>query len=368
MEKEKTKFLTKDDIKSVVKVFSFVLVLALILEVLSLGSFSKTNALTYRNQYTKTYSFLAEPDNSIEIAGIGSSDLYSAFVPMQVFENYGYTSTVISSPHQTTLESYGFLKELLKKQSPKVLVIETDMLYEKAPEFNEQETTSEEKFSKMKIKASAFFSNFDSNRFDDIIQSHFSIFTFHDKWKKIKPGKFENPFKGEEFKTCDHGYNFNDSVKPAEINDKMKITDVSEPIPNDDIVYLNKMIKICDDKGIKVVLVEMPTQNSWTYARHNAVSAFANEKNLKFIDFNLMFDELQLDIKKDYRDGGDHLNYFGATKTTTYLCDYISAEYGSVLTDRRNDPSFDYWKESNDEFRNKYKIEELLEKRRQGLK
>lgn len=367
MEKEKTKFLTKNDIISVVKVFSFVLVLVLILEMFSLGSFSKMNALTYKNQYTKTYSFLAEPDNSIDIAGIGSSDLYSAFVPMQIFENYGYTSTVISSPHQTTLESYGFLKELLKKQSPKVIVIETDMLYENAPEFNGKEVP-EKKFDKLKNKASAFFSNFDSDRFEDTIQSRFSIFTFHDKWKKFKIGKPENPFKGEEFKTCDHGYNFNDSVKPAESNKKMQKTDVLEPIPNDALNYLNKMIQICNDREIKVFLVEMPTQNSWTYARHNAVQVYADENGLKFIDFNLMFDELNLDIKKDYRDGGDHLNYFGATKTTTYLCDYITSEYDSVLTDRRNDPSFDYWKDSNTEFRNKYKIEELLEKRRKGLK
>ncbi len=367
MEKEKAKFLTKNDIKSVVKVFSFVLVLALILEAFSLGSFSKMNALTYKNHYTKTYSFLAEPDNTIDIAGIGSSDLYSAFVPMQVFENYGYTSTVISSPHQTTLESFGFMKELLKKQSPKVIIIETDMLYENAPKFNGKEVP-EKKLDKLKTKASAFFNNFNSDRFEDIIQSRFSVFTFHDKWKSFNPLKPENPFKGEKFKTCDHGYNFNDSVNPAEENKNMAVTDIFEPIPDNDINYLNKIIKICNEKGIKVLLVEMPTQNSWTYARHNAVQAYADENGLKFIDFNLMFDVLQLDIKKDYRDGGDHLNYFGATKTTAYLCDYIADEYGSVLIDRRNDPSFDYWKDSNKEFRKKYKISELLEKRRKGLK
>lgn len=367
MEKEKTKILTKKDIKSIAKVFSFLLVLALILEVFSHGSFSKINAVTYKNHYTKTYSFLTEPDNTIDIAGIGSSDLYSAFVPMQVFENYGYTSAVISSPHQTTLESFGFMKELLKKQSPRVIVIETDMLYENAPEFDGVEAP-EKRIDDFLAKSSAFFNNFNSDRFEDIIQSHFSVFTFHDKWKKFNFSKPENPFKGKEFKTCEHGYNFNDSVKPAEVNKKMENTDVAEPIPDSDLNYLNKMIKICNDKGIKVFLVEMPTQNSWTYARHNAVQKYADEKDLKFIDFNLMFDEIGLDIKKDYRDGGDHLNYFGATKTTTYICDYITAEYGSLLTDKRNDPSFDYWKDSNTEFRNKYKIEELLEKRRKGLK
>ncbi len=367
MEREKTKLLSKQDVKSIVKVFSFVLVLALILEVFSLGSFSKMNAMTYKNHYSKTYSFLAEPDNTVDIAGIGSSDLYSAFVPMQVFENYGYTSTVISSPHQTTVESFGFMKDMLKTQSPKVIIIETDMLYENAPKFNGKAVT-EKKFDNVTAKVSAFFDNFSAERFEDVVTSHYSVFTFHDKWKDFNLLKPHNPFKSETFKTCDHGYNFNDSVKPADVNEKMKKTDVTEPIPSEDLTYLRKMIDTCKDKGIKVFLVEMPTQYSWTYARHNAVQAYADENGLKFIDFNLMFDEIGLDIKKDYRDGGDHLNYFGASKTTTYLLDYITAEYSSILTDKRNDPSFDYWKESNKEFREKYKIEELLEKRRQGLK
>lgn len=359
MEKESKKFLTKYDMKCILKVFSFVVVLALILQVLSLGSFSKKNALTYKNSYTKTYSFISEPENSIEVAAIGSSDLYSAFVPMQLFENYGYTSTVISKPHQTTLDSYGFFKELLEKQSPKVLIIETDMLYENAPEFDAGKIKKNE-LSKLAVKASAFFSNLDSKRFDDLIQSRFSIFTFHDKWKKFKPGKFENPFKGEEFKTCDHGYNFNDSVKPAEFNSNMEKTDAVEPIPNGDMHYLDKILKICKEKDIKVFLVEMPTQNSWTYARHNAVQAIADERQLDFVDFNLMFDELNLDIKKDYRDGGDHLNYFGATKTTAYLSNYIKENYSNNLTDKRSDPAYYYWFDSNKEFKEKYKIDEIV--------
>lgn len=359
MEKDNKKFLTKYDVKCIVRVFSFVLVLVLILQAFSLGSFSKKNALTYKNSYTKTYSFITEPENSIDVAAIGSSDLYSAFVPTLLFEEYGYTSTVISSPHQTTFDSYGFFKELLKKQSPKVLIIETDMLYENAPEFDSAKVKTN-RVSRLAVKISAFFSNLDAKRFDNFIQSRFSIFTFHDKWKKFKFDKFENPFKGEEFKTCDHGYNFNDSVKPAEYNRNMERTDITEPIPDSDINYLDKILKICSNKGIEVFLVEMPTQNSWTYARHNAVKAFADERQLNFIDFNLMFDELELDINKDYRDGGDHLNFFGASKTTAYLSAYLNKNYASVLADRRNDEAYSYWTDSNREFRKKYNIDEIV--------
>lgn len=360
MENNKQKILTKSDVKSAAKILSFVLVLALVLELLSLGSFSKLNALTYGNYFTKTYSFITEPEDTVEVAGIGSSDLYSAFVPMQFFENCGYTSTVISTPHQTVLQSYGFLKELLEKQTPKVLVIETDMLYEGAPEFHKGEVKID-KFAKIKSRASNFFSTLNAKRFDDLVESHFSIFTFHDKWKKFKPGDSKKPHQSGADVAFHHGYNFNNSVKAAEVNLNMQPSDIAEPISDENLYYLVKMLKLCEKKGIKAVLVEMPSQNSWTYYRHNAVAAFAAENNLDFIDFNLMFDEIGLNIECDYRDGGDHLNYFGASKTTSYLCNYLSDNFGDILTDRRNDADYSFWKESNEKFKSHYKIKEILE-------
>ena len=351
-----SKIFSKSNIKSGAKVISFMLVFVILLEVLSAGSFSKLNALSYKNKFNRAYSFLTEPENTVEVAGIGSSDLYSAFVPMQLYEKYGYTSTVISSPHQTCMKSYGFLEELLECQSPKVLIIETDMFYEDAPTFN-PEKIKKDNTSVIKRKLGSFFDNFSEKRFQDIIESQFSIFTFHDKWKLSKLFSSDASKKDTESAVaCDHGYNFNDKIKPAQANSNMKPTDISEPIPNDNLTYLNKMLDLCREKGIDVILVEMPTQNSWNYYRHNTVQAFAEENGLPFVDFNLMFEDLKLDIKHDYRDGGDHLNYYGATKTTAYLSDLLNEQYSDILTDRRNDENYSFWEETNKEFKEKYNV------------
>lgn len=351
----KNKVIKKSDVISLLKVLSFILVFAIILEIMSAGSFSKMNALSYKNSYTRAYSFLSEPENSIDVAGIGSSDLYSAFVPMLFWEENGYTSTVISKPHQTVLASYGLLKELLECQSPKVLIIETDMLYENAPDFN-PENKKINKFQKARAKAERFFDNFSEKRFENIVTSHFSVFTFHDKWKNFKFGELNEVFEDKKFVTCDHGYNFNNSVKPANANDNMKYSDITEPVSNENLLYFQKMLDLCSKKGIKVLLVEMPTQNSWNYYRHNAVQKLADENGLEFIDFNLKFDEIDFDIKSDYRDGGDHCNYYGAAKTTHYLAGVIKEHYSQGLTDKRKDASYSYWEESNAEFRKKYNV------------
>lgn len=357
MKKNLSVIFSKSNIIGGAKVISFMLVFVILLQVLSAGSFSKLGALSYKNIFNRAYSFLTEPENTIEIAGIGSSDLYSAFVPMQLYEKYGYTSTVISSPHQTCMKSYGFLEELLECQSPKVLIIETDMLYEDAPTFN-PENIKKDNTSNIKRKLSSFFMNFSENRFQDLIESQFSIFTFHDKWKQSKFFSSDNSKKDTEIAiACDHGYYFNDDIMPGQANDNMRPTDISEPIPDENLDYLNKMLDLCREKGIEVILVEMPTQNSWNYYRHNTVQAFAEQNKLPFVDFNLLFEELKLDIELDYRDGGDHLNYHGATKTTSYLSDVLNEKYSDILTDRRNDENYSFWEETNKEFKKKYHVE-----------
>lgn len=349
------KLFSTHNCKSGIKALSFFLAFVILLVGLSSTVFSKTGAVSYKNTFSRAYTFLAEPENTIEVAAIGSSNLYSSFVPMQLYEKYGYTSTVISSPHQTVSKSYEFLQELLKCQQPKVLIIETDMLYEDAPEFK-KEKVRKNKSELYKLKATAFFNNFKPKRFGDLIESCFSIFTFHDKWKQFSVTDLAQPKNESEFVICDHGYNFNDSVMAAPANNNMKKSNVTEPIPGEAEIYLDKMVNLCKERGIEVLLVEVPSQFSWNYYRHNAVAEYAKKNNLEFIDFNLLSNELKLDVAKDFRDGGNHMNYAGATKLTTYLSDRIHNDYSDILTDRRNDPNFLFWEESNKEFKKRYNV------------
>ena len=90
--------------------------------------------------------------------------------------------------------------------------------------------------------------------------------------------------------------------------------------------------------------------------RHMSELKGVTLQGIPFIDFNLMFEDLKLNIKQDYRDGGDHLNYQGATKTTAYLSDFLYEKYSDILTDRRNDENYSFWEETNQEFKEKYNV------------
>lgn len=330
--------INKKELKDIVKIISFILVFALMIEGLSLTVFSKSKATGYKNKYSEGYAYKNEPDQSLQIVGIGNSDLYSGFVPTYLFENYGYTSTISSSPRQSVNKSYDILADVLKKQQPDIVMIETDMLYEKALRKNKAE---------QKIDMNIMFEYLKPELLQETLEEHLTIFTFHDKWKHIG-------LKASNKKQINHhGYKYSDNVYHLKQKEYMIKCSESEEISKVSLTYLEKMIKLCDSKNIKVILTEMPSINSWNYERHNAVRAVAEEYNVDFVDLNLHTKDINLEFDKDFRDKGNHLNYNGAKKATAFLGEYIKNHFN--LSDRRKNKKFSYWHDSCKEFNKEVK-------------
>ena len=337
---------------SFVKLVAFVLAFVLLLQFLSNSVFSKTGAFATKGTYNKAYSFLYEPENTIQIAGIGNSNLYSALVPNTIYENTGYTSTVISSPHQSTQLSQFFLEELLETQSPKLVILEADMLYDGQTTYKASQNKSE--FSK---KVNSVTQLLSSDFLQNKLQSSFSVFIFHDRWKSFSLKQYFNKVQEpQSFETIDHGYLFNNTVSPAPANDEMAPTDLVQEIDFDEKAFFNGIVSTCKSKGIEVMLITVPSTHAWSYYKHNGAAQLAEENGIDYIDFNLLYDEIGFDIKKDFRDAGHHCNYSGAVKVSNYLSAYLEDKYSSILTDTRQDAAYDYWRESNEAFKKEYDV------------
>lgn len=123
----------KNAVNDCVKIIAFMLAFLLVLEGLSLSVFSGRSAAKFSARLRDAYSFVDEPDDTIQIACIGNSNMYSGFVPFQLWNDYGYTSTVCASPFQSVEESLGLMEKMYKTQSPKLVLVETDMFYGSYP-------------------------------------------------------------------------------------------------------------------------------------------------------------------------------------------------------------------------------------------
>ena len=78
----------------------------------------------------ETRAIYTERENSLDVIAIGNSDIYAAYTPMQLWKDYGLASYVCGEPGQRVYEAYYLLKSVLEHQSPRVVVYETDEIFQ----------------------------------------------------------------------------------------------------------------------------------------------------------------------------------------------------------------------------------------------
>ncbi len=266
---------------------------------------------------------LCEKDNTIDVLFLGDSETYCAFSPMEIWKDTGYTSYVSGTSGQTLDYTYTLLQRTTAKQSPKIMVLETNTVFRITDNYRIIKTW---------------------------LGTNFSIFTSHDSWKDLNLKDLFSP-SGEAVSDDNKGYVFNTVKKPAELIDFSIPNGDKEFIPENNIKLLKEIKEHCDKNGIKLVFVSAPSTVNWTHKRHNAMIDLAKELDCEYIDMNMENDIIKIDFNNDTRDKGDHMNYFGAVKVSKYMADYF--EKTDLLADRRQNPDYSHWHEAFERYMNK---------------
>lgn len=265
----------------------------------------------------ETRAVFTEKENSLDVIAIGNSDIYAAYTPMQLWKDYGLASYVCGEPGQRVYEAYYLLKSVLEHQTPRVVVYETDEIFQNASPAKEREKV--------------IFAG---------LADKFPVFQYHNRWKMLKAEDFTGKVK-YTFDNFWKGFRYTDHVDAylgkRYMRKRKKITTI-DPIPR---YYLDKIVALCREKGIELLFVEVPSANSWNFKRHRTVAQYAKENKIPFLDLNKPGKEYQVDWISDTRDKGDHMNYNGARKVTAYLGKYMKENY--TLPDRREDPAYADW-------------------------
>lgn len=69
-------------------------------------------------------SYLQEAKNSVDLLFLGSSRVYCDVIPAELYAKTGVTSYVMAGPSQTTPLSYRYLRQCLRTQQPKYVLLE----------------------------------------------------------------------------------------------------------------------------------------------------------------------------------------------------------------------------------------------------
>lgn len=259
-----------------------------------------------------------EDANNIDILAIGNSDLYSAFNPLQLWNEQGYTSFVAAAPKQNMKLSYYMLKEALTVQKPKLLILETDAF------FDNREKSDDESYSYIAMKYS------------------YPLFMKSKRWNEIKNESYTADKNFQERMEILKGYYYQTTVVANKKGfSYMSKNDARQDFPSYTKEYLPKIIDLAKENHCQILFICYPSETSWNYVKSNTVNDFAVKNDIPFLDFNTQEYETAFDWNTDSRDGGNHLNYSGAKKLTKYIGNYIQKHFG--FKNHQHNSDYNQW-------------------------
>ncbi len=275
----------------------------------------------------KTKSVSEEREESLDVIFLGDSEVYASFSPLQMWNENGFTSYVCAYSLQRLCDTKAMLEKVCKRQTPKVVVIETNCLFRYAGTFKDPDDKSINNASKV-----------------------LPVLKYHSRWKSYLP---EDLFGDDEVEEDAKykGFRIRVSTIPYKDGSYVKKTDKIRHIPALGQQYLSEIKDYCDSIGAKLVFVSVPTPDNWSYTKHNGAQKWADENGIDYVDMNLMQEELGIDWEKDTKDQGNHLNLLGAIKVTSFYGKYLSDTYN--LPDHRDDAEYSDWNDSYNEYYDK---------------
>lgn len=315
-----------------------------IIFIILFGYLSNILRFSYEDGVTPIEDLYLYPKNTIDVLFVGAScisvDLNSAIM----WKDYGIAGYTLWGMQQPMWNSYFYIKEALKTQKPKVVILEAYYLTqdeEYEPYAPQIKNTIGMQFSINKIM-NIIVSVPKGLRMDILL----GLPVYHSNYIA-----FQNPIRKSNL--------IDKHTLPCKIRRVIKFKNIDASnvkdtmdLPGKEKKYFMKIVKLLKEKNIPLVLVAFPMgYDKDEHMKFNKVVEMASENNIPFINFNSMHDEIGFDNMTDLFDK-KHCNYNGMLKVNGYIEKYLKKNY--KIPDRRTDPNPIYktWQSFADKYKN----------------
>lgn len=270
-----------------------------------------------------------------EVIIIGDCEVYANFSPMEMYNNNGIKSYVRGSSQQMLWQSYYILKETLNYEKPRVVVMSVGALRNDESKINEaynRLAIDNMKWSKEKVD----MINASMDDEETFLSYVIPLLRYHERISSLKSEDINYLLRSDTVSY--NGFIMNKDVKPLEnLPIKKKLADYSFSKKN--IEYLDKIVKLCKDNDIKVLLIKAPSVYPYWYDEYEEfIKSYAEEKEIDYLNLLDYVDEMKIDFSTDTYDGGLHLNLNGAIKNSNFFGDYLTNKYN--LTNYKDDKKY----------------------------
>lgn len=264
-----------------------------------------------------------------EVLFLGDCEVYENISTVALYRDFGISSYIRGSAQQLTWQSYYLLEDTLRYETPEVVVFNVLALKYGEPQSESYNRMTLDGMRWSSSKWNAIEASMTEG--ENMIDYVFPFFRYHSRWNELTPSDFEYVFDRDRVTV--NGYYMRTDVTPeAGFPDPTPLTDYT--LPETSMDYLQRMVDLCRENDIEIVLIKAPTLYPYWYEEWDSqVRKFASDNHIPYINYIYLRDQIGLDMSTDTYDAGLHLNLSGAEKFADYIGQYLVDHFD--LTDYR---------------------------------
>lgn len=315
------------------RILSAIVVLCLTVSILAV----MTSVTENKNSIHKYKQFF-EQEADFDVLFLGSSKVINGVQPMDLWEDYGIVSYNMGGHANTLPTTYWVLRNALDYTTPRCVVIDcygygfsnliSSNFYYAHLSFDAFPLSVNKILAVCDLIDPSVDENVRARRME--LLWNFSI--YHSRWSNLEQNDFSPSFTYQ--KGAEPRINVSMPAEMATVSENAKMEKETRGHE-----YLIKMITLCQERGINVLLMHTPyPAGAEDIIAANAVYDVAEKYDVQYLNF-LNMDVV--DYQTDMQDPDSHLNPLGARKITAYLGEVLRDMY--QIPDRRNDEIYRFW-------------------------
>ncbi len=283
--------------------------------------------------------FYASERESLDVMIFGSSHAHCTVDNAILWNDYGIASYTLSAGSQDLDSTYYFMRESLKTQQPKVVLVEAVAVTLEG-EITNSETTIIR--NTMGMRWSGLLYEYVGNLAESAgysptmrNEAFIKVPVIHSRYRELTREDFEDDLYYLK------GYRGSNDHWPMEaVPEACSVTEVMDIEPERK-GYLIKIIELCEMEDIPLIFFAAPYPlQPKDQMKFNDLAQLAEEYQVPFINFNSIYQDIGFDFTQDIRDG-NHVNNKGAAKVTDYLGQMLKET--ADLPDRRGEEAYRQW-------------------------
>lgn len=287
--------------------------------------------------------FYLEEPNSLDVVTIGASDIYTSFIPGRAYAKFGFTGYSVASESITSEGLKTALKEVLRTQKPKVILIEANAFLYGKSDNEKNEAHIRKLMDNLPISMNKIDYVTNNVAPEDWAEYYMPIIKYHSIWRDYpSPGlravsTLKQDLRGysylKGFRTTTTVFKSDTKCLNSKLAKENEAYDLNPELQS----KLEELLEFCKEEKLdNVVFVRAPhyvmRQTYDRVKRSNKMAEIVKSYGFDYLNLERQVKEIGIDEATDFYNA-DHMNIYGAAKFTDYLGKLMQDKYGVGKTE-----------------------------------